>query len=98
MKNRIENLTDVRAFAEDLVGEGTSFHPDDDFANYVNVASGQPSYSKAEAVLRNKLMSQCVAICEKEGVNLYDTLLETYLIGTGLNKIIPLPTQAQTEN
>ena len=53
MITKIETADDVKAFAKQLIGEGVSFHPDDDFNDYVNFKEGTPTYTKEEAELRN---------------------------------------------
>jgi hypothetical protein len=91
MLKQIKTITDVVAFANELIMEGVSFHPDDDFNDYINLETQKPSYSKKEADFRNNLMRQCFAVCEKNGIDIYDTLSEVTLKETGLDKFIPLP-------
>lgn len=91
MLPQIKNLNDVQLFAKALVAEGLNFHPDEDFFNYVNTKTGVPAYSAEEAGLRNRLMDQCFDVCHKEGVDIYDTMLEVVLLETGMNQLIPLP-------
>lgn len=98
MITQIQTSEDVKAFAKQLIAEGVSFHPDDDFNDYVNFKENKPCYSKEEADLRNKLMNICFEVCEKEGVDIYDLMLEVTLIETGMDKIIPLPSQPYSEN
>ena len=55
MITAINTISDVEQFAKHLVQvEKISFHPDDDFKDYVTNAN-QPFYSTKEAKLRNKL-------------------------------------------
>lgn len=91
MIEKIQTLADVSAFAKQIIGEGVSFHPDDDFNDYINFETKDPCYSKAEAEKRNALMSKCSEICEKEGADIYDIMLEVTLVETGWDKFIPLP-------
>lgn len=95
---KIETIEDVKSFAKQLIAEGVSFHPDDDFNDYVNFKENKPTYIKEEADLRNDLMSKCFEVCEKEGVDIYDVTLEVSLIETGMDKFIPLPSQPYLEN
>ena len=37
MITKINTAEDVKTFAKQLISEGTSFHPDDDFNNYINM-------------------------------------------------------------
>jgi hypothetical protein len=87
----IYNPQDVIAFAKQLVKEGVNFHPDEDFKNYINIETSQPTYSEKEAELRNILMTQCIAVCEKNGIDVYDTMNEVALLDTGMDKFVPLP-------
>ena len=98
MITKIETANDVKTFAKQLIAEGVNFHPDDDFNEYVNFKENKPCYTKEEADLRNELMGSCFGVCEKEGVDIYDVMLEVSLIETGMDKFIPLPSQPYPEN
>lgn len=98
MITKIETADDVKAFAKHLIAEGVSFHPDDDFNDYVNFKENTLTYTKEEADLRNDLMKKCFEVCEKEGIDIYDVMLEVSLIETGMDKYIPLPSQPYPEN
>jgi hypothetical protein len=75
MIKAINTISDVEQFAKHLVQfEKLSFHPDDDFRDYVTNAN-QPFYTKQEAELRNKLMNECFDVCEKEKVDFYGVVL-----------------------
>lgn len=95
---QIQTSEDVKTFAKQLIAEGVSFHPDDDFNDYVIFKEDKPCYSKEEADLRNELMNNCFEVCENEGVDIYELMLEVTLIETGMDKIIPLPSQPYSEN
>ncbi len=97
MQKQIKTTNDVVAYAKQLIKEGANFHPDDDFKNYINLETNEPTYSAEEAELRNELMNQCFAVCEKNGVDIYDTMSEVALKETGLHKFIPLPSAAYSE-
>jgi len=98
MINHIQTIDDVKSFARQIIAEGTSFHPDDDFNYYINIEENKPVYSKQEADLRNKLMSECFEVCSKEGIDIYDVMLEVTLIETGMDKFIPLPSKSIADN
>lgn len=91
MLTQILTINDVKAFAKQIIAEDVSFHPDDDFNVYKNFKENTPYYSKQEADVRNNLMSMCFEVCEKEGVDIYNLMLEVTLVETGMDKFIPLP-------
>jgi len=97
MLKQITTTKDVAAFAKQLIKEGVSFHPDDDFDDYINFETKEPTYTKNEADFRNELMNQCFSICEKNGIDIYDTMNEVALKETGLDKFIPLPSTPHAE-
>jgi len=93
MITKILTIEDVKQFAKELTAEGLSFHPDDDFNDYINFTSGEPSYTSEEAEIRNKLMNECFDVCENEGIDIYEVMMEEMLLESGLDKIIPLPSK-----
>lgn len=93
MIKQIKTLKDVSLFAKQIICEGVSFHPDDDFNDYVVFKTGEPCYNKKEADIRNKLMNKCFKVCEKNRISIYNLMLEVSLIETGMDKYIPLPSQ-----
>jgi len=93
MINEIKNPADVEIFVIQLVAEGLNYHPDDDFENYVNTETDEPSYTADEAKIRNNLNQQCFAVCKKFNIDIYDLTQEIFLKETGLDKFIPLPSQ-----
>ena len=93
MITKINKLSDVEDFAKNLVAEGTNFHPDDDFSEIVSVSDNKPAYSAKEAKLRNELMVECHRVCQENGLDAYEYLLEIYLRETKLDKFIPRPSQ-----
>ena len=75
--SHITNIEEVKAFFNYLVNErNCNFHPDDDFAEYVNSADGTPTFSDAEIPLFNRLMDECFTACEDNNASVYDVGLE----------------------
>ena len=69
--SQIENLIDVVHFFEHLLYEKKlSYHPDDDFSDYVNTMDDSPSFTNEEVRLYNRLMDQCFDICKKEEMDI----------------------------
>ena len=58
--------------------------------------TGLPAYTPDEATDRNLLMGQCFAVCEAAGQDVYSVMQEIFLIETGLDKYIPLPSQVHS--
>ena len=90
----INTPEDINIFAKELIAEGLNFHPDEDFRNYVNLETGEDTYTAEEAEIRNKLMARCFEICEREDIDIYNVTMEISLLETGLNEFIPLPSQS----
>ncbi len=55
MLAEIKTTEDVAEFVTELLGEGLNYHPDENFENYVNMETGEASYTAQEALLRNQL-------------------------------------------
>lgn len=96
MIKQIRTTNDVVVYAKQLIKEGVNFNPDDDFNDYINLETQMPTYTKQEADFRNDLMSQCFKVCQKNGIDIYDTMSEVTLKETGLDKFIPLPSAEYT--
>jgi len=76
MITAINTISNVEQFVKHLVQvEKLSFHPDDDFKGYVT-NSNQTFYTAQEAELRNKLMSDCFEVCEREKVDVYGVVMK----------------------
>lgn len=91
----INNIEDVSTFFHDLFKEGVNAHPDEDFVQYVNGETGEDTYTPEEAALRNGLMNKSFEVCESSGADIYDLMQEIYLTETGLDRLIPLPSQRE---
>lgn len=90
MIESISSVNDVEAFAKQLIAEGVSFHPDDDFNDYVYFKENKPCYTKEEAEKRNSLMQECFDVCEMNGKDIYSLMLDVTLKETGMDQYIPL--------
>ena len=76
MNTKIQNIGDVEEFFTHLMDvELLNFHPDDDFKDYICMEGANamsPSYTPGEAELRNDMLAQCFAVCERAGVDIYN--------------------------
>jgi hypothetical protein len=75
LPKKIETIQDVKDFAEYIkVVDDAAISPDDSFSEYVCYKTMEPTYTKEQAQERDKLMEQCFAVCEREGVDIYELL------------------------
>ena len=82
----IETIKDVEDFAKYLYNErGVAFHPDDDFAEYENIETHEPTFNTEEAILFNRLMEQCFDVCKRNGKDIYDVMIEFHPIFNKIN-------------
>lgn len=71
----IATVRDIECFAKYLVEEfSLNFHPDEPFEEYINIDTKAPTFSKEECEIADGLMKECFAICEKEGLDIYDMM------------------------
>ena len=87
MNREINDIMGVKEFAAFLIEEGIAFHPDNDFMEYVNIETGEPTYFPEEANRRNELMDQCFEVCKKSGKDVHQVMMEEYLKQSGLDEL-----------
>ncbi len=76
-QSHITSVADVKAFFHHLVDERkVNFHPDDDFADYISVKDGTPTFTEEEVAVYNRLMEESFDVCEAAGVDIYELGLE----------------------
>lgn len=91
MIEKIKTIDDVKQFFKDLIGEDLNFHPDTPFEDYINGDTKEPTYTKDEAAFRDGLMDRAFEVCRHVDVDIYDLSMEIFLLETGMDKFIPLP-------
>lgn len=70
--SHIKTPADVKVFFHHIVCEKhVSFHPDDDFADYVYFADRTPVFNEQEVLLYNRLMDESFDACEKANADIY---------------------------
>jgi hypothetical protein len=74
MIQEITTRKEVEIFAQQLIEEGTLFHPDDDFLDCINSTTYATTYSEIEAKHRNQLMIQCFDVCSELGIDIYQLM------------------------
>ena len=75
MIKEVNTIEDVKLFAFQLVNEEKlSFHPDNDFSDYINLETGEPVYSEEEVQFLNQLMEKCFDICQEFEADIYELM------------------------
>lgn len=75
MIKEINTIEDVKLFAFQLVNEEKlSFHPDNDFSDYINLETSEPAYSEEEVQLLNQQIEKCFDICEQFSADIYELM------------------------
>ena len=73
--SKIKTIEDVERLAKYLYNERhVAFHPDDDFADYVNDETGESTFTEVEIPLFNHLMDECFEVCEREMKDIYEVM------------------------
>lgn len=78
MIQKIETIDDIKTFFRQLLAEDLNFHPDTPFEDYINVETGQDTYTPEESKLRNELLDQCFDVCEREAIDIYELCIEIF--------------------
>ena len=62
-----------------MLAEDLNFHPDDRFEDYINYETKEPTYTKEEAMLRNRLLEQAFDVCDKDNADIYELCIEIFM-------------------
>ena len=83
--SHIKSVEDVKAFFHHLVDERkVNFHPDDNFADYINYEDKTPTFTEYEVIVYNILMDESFIVCEKVGIDIYAIGLDELQVSMGL--------------
>lgn len=78
--SHIRSVEDTKVFFHHLLEDRKlSYHPDDDFKNYVNFETGERTFSDDEAELYNRLMEEAFEVCEAANVDIYGIGLDEFI-------------------
>jgi hypothetical protein len=70
--SHINSVDDVQAFFHHLVYERhVNFHPDNNFEDYVCYEDHNPTFTKDEVKMYNRLMDESFDVCSKENTDIY---------------------------
>lgn len=71
--SHIECLNDVKAFFHHVVFERkVNFHPDNNFADYINKDTHKPLFSQSEVSVYNRLLGEAFSVCQDNGTDIYE--------------------------
>ena len=78
--SHIRSVEDTKVFFHHLLEDRKlSYHPDDDFKNYVNFETGERTFTDDEAELYNRLMEEAFEVCEVADVDIYGIGLDEFI-------------------
>lgn len=92
----IKTVADVKTFFRHLTSEGVNFHPDNPFEDYIHIETKKPTFTKAEAAKRNKLMQQAFAVCDRQGEDIYGIAIDISNENGGLGALPLVPFATST--
>lgn len=84
MITNVKTSNDLNGFASQLIKEGISYLPDNDFNHLDNTSS----FSKEDASLRNQLASKSFDVCRNDWIDIHVKVLTITLAETGLEKFL----------
>lgn len=79
METEINNIEDVVRFFTMLYEDySLIFHPDSSFNEYVNLATGEKTFTEDESFCLDGIMEDCFVECKESEVDIYDLAEEVY--------------------
>lgn len=80
VRSHIESIEDVKGFVKDLANEGLLVHPEDGFADSVDLEKANILPQTAQKL--DEILERCWEVSESNGIDLceifYDELMEIY--------------------
>lgn len=78
-KSTIKTIEDVKSFFSDLnkFSIKDNFHPDNDFADYLNL-DGNDLFTDAESKTLNTILHNCYGVCKKAKKDIYKLALDLF--------------------
>ena len=84
----IKTIKDVERFFKHLVVDlKVNFHPDDPFELYINMETGEPTFTEEEYEELNEAMEQCFKVCEECKEDIYGIGLRCVMNMCDLEKL-----------
>lgn len=85
---KIKTIDDVLKFFDYLIKERkTIFHPDDSFDQYINMETGEQTFTDEECKEFDEAMEQCFRVCEECKENIYGIGLRCVMNMCDLEKL-----------
>lgn len=76
--SQIKTIEDVKVFFRRLRAENLNFHPDDAFADYVDLQTGATTYTATEAAEREETLAECFKVCESMPRDIYGICIKVF--------------------
>lgn len=71
-ESHINTVDQVKEFFDYLAMERkVNFHPDDDFSDYINLSTNEPTFNAEEVAIFNNLMDESFVVCESNQTDIY---------------------------
>ncbi|MDO4194937.1 MAG: hypothetical protein Q4D33_02170 [Prevotellaceae bacterium] len=72
-ESHITTIAEVKAFFIEMVKiAGDEWHPDDSYSSYKDRKTKECLFTPEEIVECERLQSECFAVCDAKGVDIYD--------------------------
>lgn len=72
-ESQINTVDQVKEFFEYLAMERkVNFHPDDDFSDYIDLSTKEPTFNVEEVAIFNNLMDESFVVCESNQTDIYE--------------------------
>ena len=63
--SHVMNIDEVKAFIEYIIVDcGVNWHPDDDASVYIDLETGEPSFTLEQAEIVNRMTGECFDVAE----------------------------------
>lgn len=72
-ESQINTIDQVKEFFDYLTTvRRVNFNPDDDFADYIDLSTHEPTFDAEEVAILNILMEQSFEVCEANQTDIYE--------------------------
>jgi hypothetical protein len=71
----INSMQDVAEFINGIYKLGVNFHPDSNFADYINPDTHDQAFTDDACQVYDTALMKCIEVCEWSGVDIYEMCL-----------------------